>query len=133
MVEKDIVFVGELSRYLKVRSWDIHRLEKRKAIPRSRRMRRGKNRWRDWTRKDLPRIKREFQKYSDADRFMEKHKVNMDVRLNKQIVKFLEEVVASHSVIHSEERLSAVLVQFNLDKKEQPQSFELDDVLHREK
>lgn len=129
---ENIVLAGEIAKMLDVTIWDVHRLEERGIIPRSKGIKKGKLVWRTWPRSALEKIKIEFSKFSDADRFLEKRKVNMDIQSNKQIVKFLGEVVISHSVIHSEERLSDVLVMFHLDKKEKPQSFEVVDVYHQE-
>lgn len=129
--QEGIIRVGELSKLLGLTIWSIRRLEERGVIPHSKRIERGRWGWRYWPRSDLEQIKTEFLKYSEADKFLGGRKIAMDVDLNEPIVKFLGEVVASHSVVHSGEKLIGVLVLFNLDKKEHPQSFEIYDVLHK--
>lgn len=131
--QESIIRVGELSGLLGITIWSVRRLEERGVIPRSRRIKRGKWGWRYWPRSDLEKIKIAFSKFSDADRFLGGHKVSMDVRSNKQIVKFLRDVVLSHSVVHPEEKLSEVVVLFYLNKEEQPKDFEVFDIRHQGK
>lgn len=130
--QENIIRVGELSRELGVEPWHLRRLEKRGVIPRSKRMERGKVSWRYWLKIDLKKIKEKFYKYENADSFLERHKINMD-RSNRQIEKFLREIVISHTIIHREEKISEVIMSFHFNKGEQPKAFEVIDIYHQEK
>jgi len=129
--KKNIILVGELADVLGIKFWDVHRLEKRGIIPHSKRKKRGKYGWRYWLRSDLEKIKEKFHNYSEADSFLEGRKFDMDIRSNKQIVKFLKDVVISHTIIHREEKISEVLISFHFDKGEKPKAFEVIDIYHQ--
>jgi len=125
--------VGELADVLGIKIWDVQRLEKRGVLPRPRREKRGKAGWRYWLRSDLEKIKAEFHDFSEADGFLEGHKVPMSIHSNKQITKFIADIVAAHSLVHPGEKIAEVVISFHLDKGEQPNDFEVFDLLHQRK